>query len=132
MPHGNANIGRVNLTKYVRVGSDNSGKWRFCPVARAGNGRVRPDHVLVDGRPELHKEGAYYIEWYVDGKRHRESVGKNPTEAWAAAERKVQVLRNEKLGIEVVDTDQHDRTTLAEACYSICVDVEALMEISDI
>ncbi len=116
MPHGNANVGRVNLTKYVRVGSDDSGKWRFCPVARAGNGRVRPDHVLVDGRPELHKEGAYYIEWYVDGKRHRESVGKNPTEAWAAAERKVQVLRNEKLGIEVVDTDQHDRTTLAEAC----------------
>src|SRR6266481_28213 len=67
MPHGNANIDRVNLTKYVRVGSDNSGKWRFCPVARAGNGRVRPDHVLVDG------------------KRHRESAGKNPTEAWAAA-----------------------------------------------
>jgi hypothetical protein len=55
---------------------------------RTGNGRIRPDYVLIDGQPELHKEGAYYIEWCIDGKRHRESVGKNASEAFAAAERR--------------------------------------------
>jgi integrase/recombinase XerD len=107
--------GRVNLTKYVNLGRGGANTWRFCPVVRTGNGRIRPDYVSVDGRPELHKEGSYYIEWYVDGKRRRESVGKNPNEAFAAAERKAQILRNQVLGIEVVAEDEQGRTTLTEA-----------------
>ena len=107
--------GRVNLTKYVKVGGDASEMWRFCPVVRTGNGRIRPNYVLIDCRPELHKEGAYYIEWYLDGKRYRESVGKNPNEAFAAAERKVQILRNQALGIEIVGEHKQIGTTLAEA-----------------
>jgi hypothetical protein len=55
--------GRVNLTKYVNLGSGGANRRRFCPVVRTGNGRIRPDYVSVDGRPELHKEGSYYIEW---------------------------------------------------------------------
>ena len=102
MRTGNSHAGRVNLTKYVKLRGAASEKWRFCPVVRTGNGRIRPDYVLIDGRPELHQEGAYYIEWYRDGRRYRESVGKNPSEAFAAAERKAQVLRNQALGIEIV------------------------------
>ncbi len=30
MPHGNANVGRVNLTRNVKVGSESAGNWRFC------------------------------------------------------------------------------------------------------
>jgi integrase len=71
---------------------------------------------LIDGRPELHKEGAYYIEWYLDGKRYRESVGKNPTEAFAVAERKALILRNQALGIEIVCADKRTGVTLGEAC----------------
>jgi hypothetical protein len=56
------------------------------------------DYVLLDGRREVHKEGAYYSEWYLDGRRCRESAGKNPSEAFAVAERKAQVLRNQALG----------------------------------
>ena len=116
MRTGNSHAGRVNLTKYVKLRGAASEKWRFCPVVRTGNGRIRPDYVLIDGRPELHQEGAYYIEWYLDGRRYRESVGKNPSEAFASAERKAQVLRNQTLGIEIVGADKATGATLAEAC----------------
>ena len=36
---------------------------RYCPVVLSANGRVKPDAVLVNGKPERHPEGAYYIEW---------------------------------------------------------------------
>ncbi|MGC1371924.1 MAG: hypothetical protein WA824_07290 [Candidatus Sulfotelmatobacter sp.] len=94
MRTGKSHAGRVNLTKYVKVHGAASETWRFCPVVYTSNGRIRPDYVLIDGRPELHKEGAYYIEWYRDRRRYRESVGKSPSEAFAVAERKAQVLRN--------------------------------------
>jgi len=106
MRAGKSHAGRVNLTKYVKVRGAASEKWRSCPVVHTGNGRIRPDYVLIEGRPELHKEGAYYIEWYLDGKRYRESVGKNPGEAFATAERKAQILRNRARGIEIVGEDK--------------------------
>jgi hypothetical protein len=101
--------GRVNLAKYVNLGS---GKWRFCPAAQSPNGRVRPDYVIVEGKPELHKEGAYYIDWYQNGKRRRESVGKNAADAFATAERQTQLLKNEALGIHVVPADKKGSVTL--------------------
>jgi integrase/recombinase XerD len=116
MRTGKSHAGRVNLTKYVKVRGAASETWRFCPVVPTSNGRIRPDYVLIDGRPELHREGAYYIEWYRDGRRYRESVGKSPSEAFAAAERKVQVLRNQALGIEVVGEQKRIGITLSEAC----------------
>ena len=64
---------RVNITKYVKVPTDAGEGWRFCPVVRSSNGRIRADYVLVDGRTEFHKEGAYYIDWYEAGRRRRES-----------------------------------------------------------
>ena len=112
----NSHAGRVNLTKYVKRLGTASEKWRFCPVVRTGNGRIRPQDVLMDGRPELHKEDAYYIEWYLDGKRYRESVGKNPGEAFATTERKAQILKNRALGIEIVGEDKQSGATLTEAC----------------
>lgn len=111
-----SHAGRVNLTKYVKVRGTASEAWRFCPVVRTGNGRIRPDYVFIDGKPRFHKEGAYYIEWYIDGKRYRESVGKNANEAFAVAERRAQMLRNQALGIEIVGEHKQMGTTLAEAC----------------
>lgn len=47
----------VNLTKRVQTGNG----MRYCPVVLAGNGRVKPDFVVVNGQPERHSEGAYYL-----------------------------------------------------------------------
>ena|SRR5437867_1308137 len=91
-PSSFAKFPKVNLTKYVRVGDD---RWRFCPIVTSANGRIKPDYVLVAGQPELHREGAYYIDWYEKGSRRRRSVGKNAIEAHAEQQRHVQLLRNE-------------------------------------
>jgi NADPH:quinone reductase len=50
---------QVNLTKRVKTESG----LRYCPVVLAANGRIRPNYVLVDGKQEVHPEGAYYLEW---------------------------------------------------------------------
>ncbi len=67
----------VNLTKRVEttVGS------RYCPVVPSANGRVKPDAVLVNGKPERHPEGAYYIECHDKGRRRRLSVDKDAADA---------------------------------------------------
>jgi len=49
----------VNLTKRVQTPRG----MRYCPVVLGSNGRIRPDVVLVNGRPERHSEGSYYLEW---------------------------------------------------------------------
>jgi hypothetical protein len=57
----------VNLTKRVQTPQG----MRYCAVVLSANGRVKPDAVLVNGKPERHPEGAYYIEWHDNGKRSR-------------------------------------------------------------
>jgi hypothetical protein len=104
----------VNLTKYVNIGEH---QWRFCPVVISANGRIKPDYVLAAGSPELHREGAYYIEWYENGSRHRRSVGKNALEAHAQQQRHIQLLRNKALGIEVVPQEKElGGLAIAESC----------------
>jgi integrase len=68
-----------NLTKRVRTADG----WRYCRVALAANGRVKPDLVIVNGKQEVHSEGAYYLEWREGSKRVRLSVGKNAQDAAA-------------------------------------------------
>ena len=60
---------RVNILKYVKVAD----KWRFAP-AQTQNNKLKMDWVLVDGQPERHSEGTYYIEWYENGTWRRQSV----------------------------------------------------------
>jgi hypothetical protein len=67
----------VNLTKRIQT----EGGWRWCPVVLSAKGHVRPDLVLVKGIEERHPEGVYWIEWRQNGKRIRQSVGKDATEA---------------------------------------------------
>ncbi|GAC1436684.1 MAG: hypothetical protein NVS1B11_21070 [Terriglobales bacterium] len=74
----------VNLTKRVRT---NKGL-RYCRVAISANGRIKPDVVLVDGKPQHHPEGAYYLEWREGLKRVRLSVGKEAATAAAQRQRK--------------------------------------------
>src|SRR5215469_10198985 len=75
---------RVNLTKRVIV----NGGLRYCPVVESALGRVKQDVVWVDDREERHPEGTYYIDYKVDGRRVRESVGSNAQEAAARRDQK--------------------------------------------
>jgi integrase/recombinase XerD len=88
----------VNLTKRVQT----SKGLRYCPVVLAPNGRIKPDLVLVNGRPERHPEGAYYLEWREHGSRVRLSVGKNAADASARRQRKEAELNALNNGVTVV------------------------------
>ncbi|MCU1269169.1 MAG: hypothetical protein JWN74_463 [Acidobacteriaceae bacterium] len=89
---------QCNVTKRIRT----SAGLRYCPVVLSPNGRVKPDVVLVNGKPERHPEGAYYLEWREGNKRKRLSVGKDPADATARRLRKEAELNANNNGVTVV------------------------------
>ncbi len=100
----NTQCKEVNLTKRVQT----SKGLRYCPVILSANGRVKPDLVLINGQPERHPEGAYYLEWRENGRRVRLSVGKDPADASARRQRKESELNALNNGIAVVPENGDD------------------------
>jgi integrase len=101
----------VNLTKRVQTPHG----WRYCRVVLSANGRVKPDLVLVNGKQECHKEGAYYLEWREGTKRVRLSVGKDPADASARRQRKEAELNAVNNGVSVVPDGQNGHRSVAAA-----------------
>jgi len=100
----NTQAREVNLTKRVQTPKG----LRYCPVVLAANGRVRPDFVIVNGQPERHPEGAYYLEWRESGRRVRLSVGKDPADASARRQRKESELNALNNGVAVLPENGDD------------------------
>jgi len=100
----------VNLTKRVRTPQGP----RFCPVVLSANGRVRPDWVVVNGKPERHPEGSYYLYWHQGRKQFRRAVGTDAAHAAAQRIRKENELVARASGIRVVSEDNDKRRTLAD------------------
>lgn len=95
MARANTYADRVNIVKVVKV----DGKWISAPVVER-NGRLIRDHVLVKGRDEHHAEGCYYLDWYDNGKKRRQTAP--PFEELIAAARdKFIELRARKAGMLV-------------------------------
>jgi hypothetical protein len=86
----------VNLTKCVRL----NGSKRYYAVPLTTNGRIKPDHVLVNGREEPcpRDKGSYYLDWYDGRKRIRRSVGKDAAEAFTQRLRKEAELNARRHG----------------------------------
>jgi integrase len=103
----------VNLTKRIRTSTG----LRYCPVVLSANGRVKPDAVLVNGKPERHPEGAYYIEWHGDGKRIRLSVGKDAADASSMRLRKETELNNGDATVPEIASNGHRSVAASVADY---------------
>jgi len=102
----------VNLTKRVQTVKG----MRHCPIVLSPNGRVKPDLVMIDGKPERHPEGSYYLEWCNGSKRMRLSVGKNAADTDAKRQRKEAELNALNKGVAVVpETGQNGHRPLAGA-----------------
>jgi integrase/recombinase XerD len=71
---------KVNLLLYAR----DDGGWKFRPVRKTPRGK------FVWDRGET---GAYYLEWYEDGKRRRARAGTRPAEVLEARRRKILELK---------------------------------------
>jgi integrase/recombinase XerD len=110
-PVPNTQSREVNLTKRVQTPEG----MRYCPIVLASNGRIRPDLVLIDGRPERHPEGAYYLEWRDKGKRIRLSVGKDAQDAAARRQRKEAELNALNNGVSVLPEPGNGHTSVAAA-----------------
>lgn len=67
----------VKLLKQVKTAS----KWVLATALFDSKGRVRRDHVRVNGIDESHPEGSYFIEWWNEGQRHREAAGADAQDA---------------------------------------------------
>lgn len=104
----------VNLTKRVRT----SKGLRYCPVVLAANGRVKPDVVLVNGKPERHEEGAYYLEWSEGSKRVRLSVGKDASDASARRQRKQAEVNAVNNGASIVPENGDGQLHVASDRYN--------------
>jgi integrase/recombinase XerD len=110
----------VNLTKRVQT----SKGLRYCPVVLSPNGRVKPDLVLVNGRPEPHSEGAYYLEWREKGKRVRMSVGKDAQDAAARRQRKEAELNALNNGVPVFPENGNGHRSVATAVAAFLDETE--------
>jgi integrase/recombinase XerD len=98
-----------NLTKRVRTPRG----WRYCRVALSANGRVKPDVVLINGKPERYADGAYYLEWREGRKRVRLSVGKDAADASARRLRKEAELNAVNNGVAVVPENGNGHRSVA-------------------
>jgi integrase len=89
---------RVSVWKYVRL---KNGRWRYCKPAPAKNGKIRPDWVIVKGKPEHHPEGNFYLHRYDGDREIWKRVGPNAQEAVEAAEFDAAYLDAKSKGIPV-------------------------------
>jgi integrase/recombinase XerD len=110
----------VNLTKRVQTPKG----MRYCPVVLSPNGRVKPDLVLLNGKPEKHPEGAYYLEWREQGKRVRLSVGKDAQDAAARRQRKEAELNALNNGVSVLPESGDGHRTVAAAVAQFLEETE--------
>jgi integrase/recombinase XerD len=110
----------VNLTKRVQTPRG----MRYCPVVLGSNGRIRPDVVLVNGRPERHSEGSYYLEWREKGKRVRLSVGKDGQDAAARRQRKEAELRALNSGVPILPESGDGHRSVAAAVADFLEETE--------
>jgi len=111
-PVANTQSKDVNLTKRVKT----SNGTRYCPVVLSANGRVKPDFVIVNGQPERHTEGSYYLEWRENGRRVRLSVGKDAADAAARRQSKEAELNARNNGVAVVpDSRENGHRSIAAA-----------------
>src|SRR5436309_1918266 len=109
---------RVNILKFVKVAD----KWRFAP-AQTLNNKLKLDCVLVDGQAQRHTEGTYYIEWYENGVRRRQSV-KDSAEVLEQARRKAIELEANKAGLEIAPDEQGERVRLRDAVATYLKEIE--------
>jgi integrase/recombinase XerD len=101
----------VSILKRVKV----NGMPKYCPTIDTSNGKIRADVVVVNGQAERHPEGTFYLSFYEGKKQIRVAVGTQVSEAVLARECKEAELKARNAGVEVVETDEKGKRSLAFA-----------------
>jgi integrase/recombinase XerD len=112
----------MNINKRIRIGD----KHVFAPVVMTANGRVKPDYVLIGGKPEKHTKGRYYIDWTEGGRRKRKSVGTDAAFALAAKLRKSAEIAATGHGVLIVPQSELDKRRRIDTAVSDYLDEVAM------
>jgi len=107
-------VSHVKLFKRIKINQ----KWLLAEALFDSKGRLRRDHVRVQGKDETHSEGSYFIEWWEGGRRYKEAVGPNGVIAADKARMKQAELSAIHSGILPAPAPppaEPERTTVADA-----------------
>ena len=88
---------KVSVWKYVKVGS----RWKYCKPVYGRNNKIKPNWVLVSGKPEQHPEGNFYISYRQGKKKIWKKIGPSPSEADYAAYVERSILNAKALGVPI-------------------------------
>jgi integrase/recombinase XerD len=91
---------KVRIKIRVRL---SDGTYPFLDPVLSANGKVKPFYAVVDGKPEHHPEGAYFLRYAKNGKRVWERVGNDAQLALTAKQKLEKTLEAKAVGVQVVE-----------------------------
>lgn len=96
-----ANRSKFKLEIRIR---NSRGERVYCAPVTAANGRLKSMAALVNGKPETHPEGTYYLRYTSEsGKRVYERLGKDSIEALNIMHRRELARASTAAGLQVVE-----------------------------
>jgi integrase/recombinase XerD len=104
----------VMNTVTVMIRARLNGKYPYLPAVWNGNGRLKPNVALVNGK-EQRVKGPYYLRFTLDGRRRFKLVRGDAAVATAAARKAELALKAKAIGIGVVEETKCERIELADA-----------------
>jgi len=88
---------KVSVWKYVKVGK----RWKYCKPVMGRNHKPKPHWAMVDGKPEHHPEGNFYIHYREGKKKIWRKIGPTPSDAINAANVEESILNAKALGVPI-------------------------------
>jgi integrase/recombinase XerD len=88
---------KVSVWKYVKVGS----RWKYSKPVMGRNHKPKPHWAMVNGKPEYHPEGNFYISYREGRKKIWKKIGPNPSDAVHAAYVEKSILNAKSLGVQI-------------------------------
>jgi hypothetical protein len=91
---------KVRIKIRVRL---SDGTYPFLDPVLSANGKVKPLYAIVDGKPEHHPEGSYFLRYARAGKRVWERVGYDAQLALTAKLKREKSLDPKAAGVDLVE-----------------------------
>lgn len=116
-------MANLQATLFLRIRTADGRRRALSPVFTA-NHKLKRLFADVDGQPEYHPEGIYYLRYYDGPKQVWERVGKDSDAAIAAQFRREQSLRAKAAGLQVAEEKKEVRIPLEFAIENFLSDVK--------
>jgi len=116
-------LANLSATLFLRIRTAD-GKRRIAAPVYSANRKLKRLFALVNGQPEFHLEGIYYLRYYDGEKQVWERIGNDTDAAIAGQFRREQVLRAKAAGLQVNEEKKEVRIPLEFAIENFLSDVK--------